>query len=233
MNQQPLMGKKLLSEQTAEQIRRYIKENGLREGMKLPSELKLGELCGVGRSTIREAIKLLAFEGVVEVVQGSGTYLLEQRIPEPKDPMGLRGDRDLGKRALQFLEVRLILEPEIAAMAASNAKMEDCLRLRELNEEVRRRIQEGEDYLQADIQFHTQIARCSRNEVAYKLMEIVVTGIPIFIEVTKDSLKDATIRYHGDITEAVCSGDVMGAKYSMIGHLNYNRNMILDQMQEN
>ena len=58
---------KLLPEQTAEKIRGYIEGNGLKVGDKLPNEFQLAEICGVGRSTVREAIKLLVFSGKVEV----------------------------------------------------------------------------------------------------------------------------------------------------------------------
>ena len=64
---------KLLPEQTAEKIRGYIEGNGLKVGDKLPNEFQLAEICGVGRSTVREAIKLLVFSGKVEVIRGSGT----------------------------------------------------------------------------------------------------------------------------------------------------------------
>lgn len=66
---------KLLPEQTAEKIREYIESNGMKTGDKLPNEFQLAEICGVGRSTIREAIKLLVFSGKVEVIRGSGTYI--------------------------------------------------------------------------------------------------------------------------------------------------------------
>lgn len=231
MRQQPISGGKPLPQQTADKIRQYIQENKLKPGTKLPNEFQLGQLCGLGRSTVREAIKLLVFEGLVEVVRGNGTFVLEQKQENPEDPMGLRGDSNLTQKALQYLEVRLMLEPEIAAMAASNGTYEDCRRLRELKDEVERRIKAGQDHLQADIQFHTQIAKCSKNEVVYKLMEIVVTGIPIFIEVTKNSLTEATMRYHSDITDAICRGDAVGARCSMIGHLNYNRKVILNETE--
>lgn len=237
MIEPPVMGGRPLPEQTAERIREYVRDNELKPGTKLPNEFQLAQLCGVGRSTIREAIKLLVFEGLVEVVRGNGTFLLEQKEKAPDDPMGLRptgrhSDSELGKKALQFLEVRLMVEPEIASMAAANADYEDCRRLRELKEEVERCIRAGKDHLQADIQFHTQIAKCSKNEVVYKLMEIIVTGIPVFIKVTKNSLTDATIQYHSEITESICNGDAVGARCSMIGHLNHNRKAIISEARE-
>ena len=65
-----------LSERVAVKIRQYIIENEMKAGDRLPNELQMAEYCEVGRGTVRDAVKLLRFEGLVEVVQGSGTYLL-------------------------------------------------------------------------------------------------------------------------------------------------------------
>lgn len=67
---------KLLAEQVEEQIYHYILDTPLNPGSKLPNEFELGEKFGVGRSTIREAVKLLSSKGIVEVRRGSGTYVL-------------------------------------------------------------------------------------------------------------------------------------------------------------
>ncbi len=233
MRQSGIAGGKTLPEQTADNIREYIKENQLKAGAKLPNEFQLAQLYGVGRSTVREAIKLLVFEGLVEVVRGNGTYLLEQKPKEPDDPMGLRNASNSAKKALEFLEVRFLLEPEVASLAASNANYEDCRRLRERKEAVERRIWEDADHIEEDVQFHIEIARCARNDVLYRLMEIVVTGIPFFVKVTNNSTAEETIRYHSEITEAICRGDSAGARYAMIEHLNQNRGIILNAVKEN
>lgn len=86
---------KLLPEQTAEKIRGYIEGNGLKVGDKLPNEFQLAEICGVGRSTVREAIKLLVFSGKVEVIRGSGTYIKKEKASQASpavndDPIGLQ-----------------------------------------------------------------------------------------------------------------------------------------------
>ena len=84
---------KLLPEQTAEKMKGYIEGNGLKVGDKLPNEFQLAEICGVGRSTVREAIKLLVFSGKVEVIRGSGTYIKKEKAPQEvtmanDDPLG-------------------------------------------------------------------------------------------------------------------------------------------------
>lgn len=227
MSQQSLSGSKSLPEQAAEEIRNYMKEHHLTVGQKLPNEFQLAQICDVGRSTIREAVKILVFEGLVEVVRGSGTYLIEQKPAMEEDPMGFKDQTDLSKKALEFFEVRLMLEPEIAALAASNATYEDCRKLMELQEELEQCIYAKDNHLQTDIRFHTQIAECSKNSVVYNLMEIIVKGIPVFVEATRNSLANATIEHHRAIAEAIAAGDAIGARCAMIAHLNHNRNRIL------
>ena len=78
-----------LSERVAVKIRQYIIENEMKAGDRLPNELQMAEYCEVGRGTVRDAVKLLRFEGLVEVVQGSGTYLLRQK----QKPIETAGER--------------------------------------------------------------------------------------------------------------------------------------------
>lgn len=108
---------KLLAEQIQEQIYRYILETPVEVGRKLPNEFELGQRFGVGRSTIREAVKLLVSRGVLEVKQGSGTYVVST-TPADMDPLGLREIQDKMGLALDLADVRMILEPGIAEMAA-------------------------------------------------------------------------------------------------------------------
>lgn len=232
MNHPIITGTKPLSEQAADEIRRYIKDNNMAVGDKLPNEFQLAELCSVGRSTIREAIKLLVFEGMVEVIRGSGTFIAQPKTDIQGDPMGFQNDTDLAKRALDFFDVRLMLEPEVAAMAAANATYDDCRKLREIQKEVEDCIYGKRDHLQADIRFHTQIAECSKNKVVHNLMEIIVKGIPVFVEITRNSFANITIEHHCAIADAIVAGDGVGARCAMITHLNHNRKKILKAAEE-
>lgn len=130
---------KLLAEQVEEQIYHYILDTPLDPGSKLPNEFELGEKFGVGRSTIREAVKLLSSKGIVEVRRGSGTYVLATALGVG-DPLGLSSVQDKTALALDLVNVRLLLEPGIAEMAANNATDEDIARLRRLCERVEAKI---------------------------------------------------------------------------------------------
>ena len=85
----------------------------------------------------------------------------------------------------------------------------------------------GENHLQKDVEFHTYIARCSKNKVIEKLVPIIQSAVITFVNLTHRQLKDETIDTHRAITDAILNGDSAGAKYAMIMHLNYNRQMIL------
>ena len=78
---------KLLAEQVQEQIFQYILKTPVALGDRLPNEFELGEKFGVGRSTVREAVKLLVSRGILEVRRGSGTYVVST-TPVDMDPLG-------------------------------------------------------------------------------------------------------------------------------------------------
>ena len=134
---------KLLAEQVEDQIYHYILDEALEPGAKLPNEFALGEKFRVGRSTIREAVKLLSSKGIVEVRQGSGTYVVTT-VKGLSDPLNLRSVQDKNALAFDLVNVRLLLEPGIAEMAAQNATPEDIERLRRLCERVETKIHEGD-----------------------------------------------------------------------------------------
>lgn len=108
---------KLLAEQIEDQIYHDILDTPFAPGAKLPNEFELGERFGVGRSTIREAVKLLSGKGIVKVRRGSGTYVVTT-TRGLSDPLGLRSVRDKNALALDLVNVRLLLEPGIAEMAS-------------------------------------------------------------------------------------------------------------------
>ena len=101
----------LLVPQIEDQLMMYMKQENIAIGEKLPSEYKLAELFGVGRSTIREAVKSLVTKGVLEVKRGSGTYVRSTEMVA-EDPLGLAQFEDKYRLAMELFEVRILLEPE-------------------------------------------------------------------------------------------------------------------------
>ena len=177
------------------------------------------------RSTFREAVKLLSRKGIVEGRQGAGTYVVTT-VKGLSDPLNLRSVQDKNALAYDLVNVRLLLEPGIAEMAAQNATPEDFERLRRLCDRVETKIHEGDRYIEDDIAFHTCIAESSKNLVVGQLIPIIDTAVMMFVNVTHKKLIDETIMTHRMIVEAIANHDPIGAKSAMVMHLNFNRTYI-------
>ena len=98
--------------------------------------------------------------------------------------------------------------------------------------EVEDLVVQGKDHIAADIEYHRQLAACTHNQTLCNLMEIVVKGIPIFVQMTKNNFAKTTVDQHQAITDAISSADAQGARYAMITHLNSNRKRILKVLTE-
>ncbi|MDO5416434.1 MAG: FadR/GntR family transcriptional regulator, partial [Lachnospiraceae bacterium] len=225
------LDKKLLGQQIEDELMNYILKEPVAVGQKIPNEFELGEKFGVGRSTIREAVKGLVSKGILEVRRGAGTYVVNTCSLE-EDPLGLRKFGDKYTLALELLDVRLMLEPEIAALAAERATPEDVEMLERLCGEVEALYREGENHIRKDIEFHTWIARCSKNRVVETLIPVINTAVLTFGNLTHRSLMRETIETHRAVTDSIINRDGVGARCAMVMHLTYNRQMIMKQLQE-
>lgn len=225
------VNKKLLVPQIEDRLMIYIDHEGIAIGSKLPSEYKLAELFGVGRSTIREAVKSLVAKGILEVRRGSGTFVKSTK-PSVDDPLGLAQFEDKYQLAMELFDVRILLEPEVVAAACKSATEEEKLHIKELCDEVERLYLEGKNHIQKDMEFHACIAKCSRNRVVEVLVPVIHTAVTTFANLTNRKLMKETIETHREITNAILRGDSMGAKCAMIMHLTYNRQLLLRMLEE-
>jgi len=223
--------KKLLGSRTEEELLEYIRSAPFNVGDKIPNEFELAERFGVGRSTIREAVKSLVTKGILEVRRGAGTFVRSTCCAE-EDPLGISKLDDKYKLALELFDVRLMLEPEIAAKAAEYATEEDIRKLTSLCDEVERLYLQGVDHSARDVDFHTCIAGCSKNRVVEALVPIIHTSILTFVNITQRMLRDETITTHRAITNAIAEHDSTGARCAMVMHLTYNRQAIMKQWKE-
>lgn len=221
---------KLLVEQVQEQIYQYILNTPIAIGTRLPNEFELGEKFGAGRSTIREAVKLLVSRGILEVRRGSGTYVVST-TPVDLDPLGLGAVKDKMALSLDLVNVRMILEPGIAEMAAMNATKEDVSYLRELCGIIEQKIENGEDYIEDDVAFHSAVAKCSGNMVVEQLIPIIDTAVMMFVNVTHKTLSKETIMTHRAVVDAIAEKDPVGARSAMVMHMTFNRSMIKEMIK--
>ena len=213
-----------LAEQVAQRIKDYILEEKLKSGDKLPTETALAREMGVARSTVREAIKRLESQNILTVRHGAGSFVTDQP-GLADDPLGLDFIEDKERLAFDLLEVRNIIEPAIAALAARHATPEDIAEMESLYNLMEYHILHGQDYLDEDMKIHRTIARASGNLVAPQLAPIITASVEVFTEGTHRTLLQETLDTHKAVLEAIKCGDSTWARDAMTLHLSYNRDL--------
>lgn len=189
------------------------------------NEAILSKQLDIGRSSLREAMKLLASRNIVTIKQGSGTYVASSPgIVD--DPFGFTFISDKKKLVQDLLEIRFLLEPSIAAMSATYADKNDISKINRLCNEVEELMEQKKDHTQKDIEFHTAIAMGSKNLVIPRLIPIINSSIPLFVETTGNILKTETIETHREIAEAIAEHNAVRAQDAMYMHLMYNKRCI-------
>ena len=220
-----LSEEKSLPQKISEDIIALILEENLQPGDKLPNETILSERLNAGRSSVRKAMKLLASRNIVTIRQGSGTYIASSP-GMVEDPLGFTFIGNKQKLINDLLEVRFLLEPSIAAMAATHADKKDIKKITALCDEVEELLRNHEDHTQKDIEFHTAIALSSKNVVVKKKAFLKKYQIPLFVETTGGVLQEETIETHREIADAIAAHEPLRAQDAMYLHLVYNRKRI-------
>jgi DNA-binding FadR family transcriptional regulator len=178
------VGPRRTFEGAVEQIAEQIRLGDLSAGDRLPSERELAAAMQISRATLREAVRVLADAGVLEVKPGSsgGIFVVSDYVS--LDLLRSRSDLRLGEVA-GVLEARRLLEPRVAQLAAVNAREEDFAHLARILEAQKQLLAEGdvlenEDrFLQLDTQFHLRIARATGNSTIVSLMRTLLRRLEI------------------------------------------------------
>ncbi|MCF8566547.1 FadR family transcriptional regulator [Alicyclobacillus tolerans] len=160
---------KKVYEFVADELRRSIESNLLKPGDKLATIEQLAKQFRVGRSTIREALGLLKAQGLVESVQGGGTYVLGS----PVESFSTASSQWLSTHAelKQLLQVRKILEIGSISLAAVQRTQRDITELNHIVEQMRQSVADEEVSQLHDVNFHLSIARASQNPLLVNIME--------------------------------------------------------------
>ncbi len=211
---------KTLVEQTAKQILEMI-QNKYPTGSKLPTERELQEVTGAGRNSIREALKILASRNIVEIRQGSGTFVSNKKGVSD-DPLGFSLISDRVKLTKDLLQVRVIIEPQIAELAAQNATSEDIENLEKVLVKMESLMKDKKDYSSLDNDFHISIAKCTHNIVMENLIPVISSGVTVFAKEVEETEFEKTLISHRLIFEYIKDHKPIDAKNQMEYHLLYN-----------
>ncbi len=216
---------KSLSEITADRMISHIVSRGYKKGDKISNEKSLCEELGVGRSTLREAVRMLASRNILTVRHGSGIYISD-KLGIPDDPLGFTFVQDKKKLVYDLLGFRRIIEPPITALAASNATDDQISELEEIEKRIEGQINSGAPHLNDDAAFHSAIGEMSGNIVMPKIGPIIYNAIDLFINVTGSVLREETISDHRAVLDAIKRHDSMLASDAMLLHIIHNREVI-------
>ena len=216
-------------EEVAKQIERLILKK-LKPGDKLPSERELAELLRVSRSSIRDAIRGLELMGLVEPRQGAGTIVRETSAESLVHPFAnaLKRRRELVSELLDF---RKMLEPPLAARAATHASPEEISEMEEILQRQEAKLSDDETSIAEDAEFHYSVALASGNSVVLKVLDILMD---LLRETRERSLQvkgrpEKSLAGHRRVLAAIKRHDAEAARDAMRRHIEDVEEIVLDK----
>lgn len=214
------MHRVLVSDEIIEQIKNLILEGKLRPGDHLPSETKMASQMKVGRSTIREALKVLIHLGFVE--RKNKVAIISDRIKEKLLPHDIVERFKKQRNILEMIEFRKIMEPDMASLAAIRSDEINVSLLQKDVSAMTESKDNPETFLKHDHHFHLHVAQGAKNQI---LIE-VIQGIQDMLEKTQGHIirKSTTIslrslEFHRKIFDAIKKGKPEQARKHMYNHL--------------
>ena len=217
-------------EEVAKQIEALILQK-LHPGDKLPAERELAEMLGVSRSSIRDAIRRLELMGLVEPRQGAGTVVREISPDALVNPLAnvIQHKRQLVGELLDF---RRMLEPPLAARAATHASAEDVAAMEEILRRQGVRVRGGELAVEEDTEFHYRIAMASGNSVVLKVLDVVMDLLRQTRErsLQSEGRPQKSLAGHRRILSAIRRHDAAAAQTAMWQHIADVEKMVFDKL---
>jgi len=214
-----------LYEQIVQQIEESVLNGSLKPGDQLPAERELAQRLGVSRTAVREAVKALREKGLVEAYSGRGTFVTDGTSQAARQSFDLMVKIGQQEGAPHLAELRLILEPGIAALAAVRVKEEDLSAMREAVAVMDRAQDDPEAYIEADLDFHLALAETVANPLILSLIDSIV-GLLREQRIKIFNVEGGPQRgqvHHKRILEAMERRDAEMARTAMRAHLEQVR----------
>jgi GntR family transcriptional repressor for pyruvate dehydrogenase complex len=201
----------------------------LKPGSKLPSEKDMIRQFGVSRPALREAIRTMVGEGLLEIQPGLGTY-----VREPTSGAAIQANVVslllMPEDLMEIQEVRAILEPEVAARVAERATEKDLDELEGIMNEMEKAIREGHSIFELAWDFHRQLSRLAGNSAMAKIVDVIYEMIKTYEQPLYDRYFDPRqeIHDHLELVQVFRRRDPERARAAMKTHLNATSKKLSD-----
>jgi GntR family transcriptional repressor for pyruvate dehydrogenase complex len=214
-----------LYEQIVQQIEESVQKGTLKEGDQLPAERELAQQFGVSRTAVREAIKALHEKGLVDAFPGRGTFITNGKSNSMRQSLDRILKNGQADGAAHLVEIREILEPEIAALAAVRADEQDLATMREAVSVMDNARQDADAYIEADLDFHLALAEAAANPFVLSLIDSIVGMLreQRMRTFDVDGGPERGQVHHKRILDAMERRDARGAREAMEAHLRQVR----------
>lgn len=199
----------------------HILGEGLKPGYKLPPERELMKRFSVGRSTLREAIKMLSAAGIVEVLKGKGMFVGRGETSVLTKPLSW-GLLMSSRNTREVMESRRVIEVELAGLAAKRAPEEAIEAIGEQLSAMQGALDDVDAYSRHDVEFHLMVARAADNRVLCQVLNTVQSILRVLIRevVSVPERPVGSLSEHLPIYEAIRARDAKGARQAMAAHLD-------------
>ncbi|MBR0390877.1 MAG: FadR family transcriptional regulator [Oscillospiraceae bacterium] len=196
-----------LVDQLIEQITNAVINHELEPGERLPSEAELAEMYNVGKSSVREAVKVLQALGVIEVRRGDGTFICKEHAGDLFNPVLYQmmiQPSDLDK----LYELRRIFEPSASILAVENATEEDIKKIEDRFQKYESLVKDNRQTGKDDVAFHMSIYEATHNPYLIKIGEMILKLLEKSIDSANKTFPEASVSDHKKIFYAIKSKDI-------------------------
>jgi GntR family transcriptional repressor for pyruvate dehydrogenase complex len=216
----PIERKTIVTEIT-QRLLEYLLSGLVKPGDKIPTERKLSESIGVGRSSLREALKALTILGLLEVRQGDGTYL--KKADSDLLPQVIEWGLLLGeKRTMDLIEAREKIEVLMVELAAERRDENGLSELRDILDQMKKSVGDSKAYIEADVSFHLKLAEMAQNTILRDILSSIQALLRAWIKSVIEAEGNAKFSFeeHYPIYLAVENGDREAAAQAMRFHMD-------------
>lgn len=191
-----------------------------RPGDRIPAERQLGQSLGVGRASLREALKALEIMGMIETRLGDGTYVC-QRSEFLSRPLLWAITSSAETEVHELVEARKLIETEMAGLAAERATAEDLKQIGTQLDRMERSEKILSEFMQADIEFHLAVGQAAHNSILMNALHLIRNLLQEWISSTlqEEGIAPKALEHHKAIFVALAKKNPAGARAAMSAHL--------------